>query len=521
VLRDAEEVARRASADAAALSPGRLPAGWSVVKDRPMRAVLRAVLEGDAKDVHVKVRRSATPLDRARDRWRAPRGPTEGELLEALIERGVPAARPVAWSGDAETRLDVLVTLTVPAARSLAEVLEGPIDPASRRLAVEEVARLLRRAHDAGWRGRDLHRDNVLLAAGGPVLLDPGDVALGPSLAPHRRAFALGVAAHGLGVDARTGLRALRAYFDDDRAAARRWAPLAASAARSIARAYRRGRSRRATRSGLHFEVWRPLGPTSTAIRSRDRAPAAWVERAAGWVESDPPGLVPMKAEGNVTAGVLPDLERVVVLKRWPALWRDRFRVPRPIRAFRRAYALRVRGVACPEPLLAVADGKGRGVYVAALAGGAGPEALDLHRACSGGARSAFASLPAAARRDALHRLGRFLRRLHDAETSHRDLKAPNLVAISGARGAGVAFAVVDLDGARVHRGPVPWQRRARDVARLDASLSSAAVSRADRMRVLRGYFSAFERLPVDLATFARKVSRASGAKRRATRSAG
>jgi tRNA A-37 threonylcarbamoyl transferase component Bud32 len=519
VLRDAEDVARRAVADARSLAPERLPRGWSLVKARPMRAVLRAVLDGGARDLHVKVRRSASALDRARDRWRSPRGPSEGALLEALLERGVPAARPVAWSGDPAARVDVLVTLTVPAARSLADVLADAGGVRRRRAAIDAIARLLRRAHDAGWRGRDLHRDNVLLAAEGPVLLDPGDVPLGPPLAPPRRAFALGVAAHGLGADPRTGLRALRAYFGGDRAAARRWAPLAASAARSVARAYRRGRSRRATRTGLHFEVWRPLGPASMAVRSRGGAPEAWVERAAGWVEADPPGFTAMKAQGNVTAGRLPGLERTVVLKRWPSLWRDRFRVPRPIRAFRRAYALRVRGVACPEPLLAVAGGKGRGVYVAALAGGGGSEALDLHRACAGGARSPLASLPRASRRAALHRLGRFLRRLHDAETSHRDLKAPNLVAIPGSRG--VSFAVVDLDGARVHRGPVPWQRRARDLARLDASLPSSAVSRADRLRVLRGYFAAFERLPVDRATFAARVARASAAKRRAARSAG
>jgi tRNA A-37 threonylcarbamoyl transferase component Bud32 len=515
VLRAAEEVARAAALGPAPLPARVLPAGWTVVRERPMRVVLRARL--GARDVHVKVRRPAGPLDRARDRLRAARAPGEGRLLEALVERGVPAARPVAWSADPAARLDVLVTLTVPGARPLGETLSAASGRAARRAAVEAVGRLLRRAHDAGWRGRDLHRENLLLAPDGPALLDPGTADLGPPLAPHRRAFALGLAAHGLGADARDGLRALRAYFGGDRAAARRWAPLAASAARSVARAYRRGRSRRATRSGLHFEVWRPAGPASVAVRSRDATPEAWVARAGAWVEVDPPGLVPLKAEGNVAAGVLPGLDRPVALKRWPALWRDRFRVPRAVRAFRRAYALRVRGVACPEPLLAAADATGRGVYVAALAGGG--EALDLDRACRGGTRAPFAALPAAARRDALHRLGRFLRRLHDAETSHRDLKAPNVVAVPSSRGP--AFAVVDLEGARVHRRPVPWQRRARDLARLDASVPAAAVSRADRLRVLRGYFAPFERLPVDLATFARRVVRASAAKRRAARSAG
>jgi len=59
----------------------------------------------------------------------------------------------------------------------------------------------------------------------------------------------------------------------------------------------------------------------------------------------------------------------------------------------------------------------------------------------------------------------------------------------------------------------VPWRRRARDLARLDASVGPV-VSRADRRRVLAGYFASFRRAPVSLATFARRVARASARKR-------
>ena len=201
-------------------------------------------------------------------------------------------------------------------------------------------------------------------------------------------------------------------------------------------------------------------------------------------------------------------------MKRFGASWKDRFRVPRPLRAFRRAYALRVRGVSCPEPLLAASDARGRGVYVAALAGSDAGGALDLDRAArgDGGGPSALSQLSPRSRRRALERLGRFLRRMHDAEVVHRDLKAPNLVAWDGPRGA--SFAVVDLEGAHVARGRVPWARRARDLARLDASLGSPPVSRADRLRVLRGYFAAWERAPVSRGDFARRVAFASARKR-------
>ena len=103
--------------------------------------------------------------------------------------------------------------------------------------------------------------------------------------------------------------------------------------------------------------------------------------------------------------------------------------------------------------------------------------APDLDRAVRArdGRASAFAALSPAERRDALHALGRFLRRLHDADVSHRDLKAPNLVARRDGRL--VSFAIVDLEGARVRRRGVSWRRRARDLARLDASLAHDVVS--------------------------------------------
>jgi hypothetical protein len=223
------------------------------------------------------------------------------------------------------------------------------------------------------------------------------------------------------------------------------------------------------------------------------RAPPEWKEVARSLLEGMPAGSRPLKADGSVVVARLPGLDEDVVVKRFAPRWKDPWRTPRAIRAFRRAYALRVRGVACPEPLLAVADVDGGGVYVAR---GAGAGAVDLHEA----ARGRGAPLSPARRREALGGLGRFLRRLHDAEVSHRDLKAPNLLLVPTAEGA--RFEVVDLEGARVASGPVPWRRRARDLSRLDASVGPPRVSRADRLRVLRGYLAAWARMPMDLETF-------------------
>ena len=511
---EAAERLGRALADVAGPLEARLPAGWRIVKDRPMRVVVEGRLESPAGPTaaYAKLRRPTSTWARTRDRWRGPRGPLEGQVLLALAAAGVPVARPLAWTGDGA---DVLVLEAVAPAEDLAAWARRPRDRRERNDMAEAVGRLLRIAHEAGWTDRDLHRGNLLVSPGGPVLVDPGTRLPEGPLSPPRRVAALGVAAHGLGPDVRAGLAALRAYTGGDRAAARLWFPLVVVATRHVARSYRRGRARRAARTGRHFEVFEPCGPRSRAVRSLDAAPASWRELAAAWIGADPPGARPMKADGRVAAVRLPDVDAEVVLKRWPATWRDRLRVPRPIRAFRRAYALRVRGVACPEPLLAAAGPGGEGVCVTAFAGPAdGREVLDLHRATLAreGAPAPFDALPWAERRAALHRLGRFLRRLHDAEVTHRDLKAPNLVAWRTPRG--VSFALVDLDGARVRRTRVSWRRRARDLARLDASVGSPPVSRADRLRVLDGYYASFERAALGRRAFARRVARASARKR-------
>jgi len=492
----------------AALAPARLPAGWRLVKGRSMRAVLRASLPVAGREtvVYVKAHRAPDAAARAKALVRGGRGPAEGSTLAALAARGVAVAEPLAWSADGPDDADVLVLRGVEGAASLQAIDRDALRRGDRTRVAEAVGRLLRLAHDAGWRQGDLHRDHVLVRDDGAVLLDVGGRPLRDPRGAARRPVLLGAAGHGLAPDPRDALRALRAYAGGDRATARRLLEESIPFQRIVARAYRRGRARRARRTGLHFEAFRPAGARA-AMRATG-TPPAWRDAALAWLVSDPPGAVALKDGGDVLAARLPGRDAPVVLKRFAPSWKDRFRTPRAIRAFRRAYALRIRGVACPEPLLAVVDAKGRGLYVASQAGAPPARAVDLHRAAHGEA----GALPPRARRDALARLGRFLRRMHDAEVVHRDLKAPNLVAWRG--GTGVEFAIVDLEGARVAPRAVHWMRRARDLARLDASLEPAAASRADRLRVVRGYYATWGRLPVDERAFARLVARLHARKR-------
>ncbi len=96
-----------------------------------------------------------------------------------------------------------------------------------------------------------------------------------------------------------------------------------------------------------------------------------------------------------------------------------------------------------------------------------------------------------------LHCLGRTLRALHEADVTHRDLKAPNLVVDADPLRPRVWL--VDLDGARIRSAPPTWRRRARDLGRLDHSVGA---TRTDRLRVLLAYLGGLPRPPVDTRTF-------------------
>jgi serine/threonine protein kinase len=78
---------------------------------------------------------------------------------------------------------------------------------------------------------------------------------------------------------------------------------------------------------------------------------------------------------------------------------------------------------------------------------------------------------------------------MHDAGFSHRDLKAPNILA-SPAHGPGSRPVLVDLDGL-AYKGTVSEDRRAQNLMRLSVSLDEWGVARqTDRLRFLRAYLA-------------------------------
>ncbi len=93
-------------------------------------------------------------------------------------------------------------------------------------------------------------------------------------------------------------------------------------------------------------------------------------------------------------------------------------------------------------------------------------------------------------------RLARVVRTMHDRGVSHRDLKAPNVMLANAATDPANATPVlIDLVGVRASASAVPFARRAKELARLNASfLAVPHVTRTERLRFLRVYLSAGER---------------------------
>lgn len=465
---------------------------------RPMRQVLRGLLEppggSDAalpavvNPVVVKWSRPATATDHVARALRGGKGAREGRLLRTLAERAVPVPRVLGFTDEGS---DLLVL------EDVAGLLPLPDGDRASPEQVTACARLLARAWRAGLRHRDLHRGNLALLDDRPMLLDMGGARLA-SKGGKVRELARARSAVAGDLSRSTRLRALKAWLTEaegepSRARLHDLARRVERRASRITRAYRRGRDRRATRSGRHYEVFR-TAEGGAGIRRRD-TPATWKEIAASLIDADPPQAKPLKPGGRVVSARLPNDDGEVVLKRYATVVRGR--LPRAIRAFRWAAVLEHRGIEAPRSLLAISDARRRSLLISRCL-----EGEDLHRFTGGGRAGVLARLSPTRRMALCEALGRFLRHLHDAGISHRDLKAPNLFVERENAGRDL-FAVTDLDGVR--RRAVSWRRRARDLARLDASLDARST---DRARVLCAYFRPSPRPPVSKHTFARWIAR-------------
>ena len=392
--------------------------GFDVVKERTVRTVLQGMLGG--VPVHIKVFRTDTLSDRARDALRGPRGAREQRNLLRARALDLPTVEPLAcgMAGDGDQLRSFLITRSVAPAAPFHFGMPGHVQ--------QQVGSLLRRMHDAGVLPGDLHPGNLLVdAAEAPWLLDLSSVRHGGEASLSQRAAALALFCHQLDggpLDPRAR-RLLDGYRTEG-------AELPAKLTRELMFAARRWRAsalpafgRRCTRTCRHTEVperrrgeprwYLHLGAGVVAARGATDE----LRSSCAQIAQQPPPPTKTGRRGGVWV-----LDTVVMKEREAGAAK---------KLWRAAYWLLFAGVATPPPI-ALRTFRSRGaVFSQRLAN----DSLATELAAG---RLAPAAIDAAAQS-----LGRNVGRLHAHGLRNRDLKFDNLVRNPHTG----EVAMVDLDG--------------------------------------------------------------------------
>jgi serine/threonine protein kinase len=494
-----------------------------VVKPGPHRTVYRVTLPGS--DFHVKQYHPTDRRARLRALFRPSPARAEYERTLAVAERGVPTLVPLAV-GEAPGA-SFVVTRTVAAARSLADVLETdlPALPPLRQARLRQVlagalGRFLARLHDAGVTHRDLHPGNILCRLEGEAvelyLIDLPVVRLGPPLDwPAQRAnLVLLNRWFVLRAGRADRLRCWHAY------AGGRPAHELAQGARDLEKRtlasnlqFWRRHDRRCLGDNRYFRRLRAPGLTGHSVADLD------AQTLAGLL-ADPDGPFPQPDRGQGRGGrvlkhsasssvVEMDLPTpaepcAVIYKRfavtaWTDPWAALVRPTAALRSYVMGHGLRLRCLPTPRPLAVwhrVRHGLHRESY---LLTEKVPAALDLLRYLE---RLRDRPEGRAALRRLIDQVARLIRVLHARHLSHRDLKAANLLVSpqrwevsakgirTGSAGEEVAVWFIDLVGVRRH-GKLGRRRRVQNLARLNTSFHRhPGLTRSDRLRFLRVYLA-------------------------------
>jgi tRNA A-37 threonylcarbamoyl transferase component Bud32 len=475
-------------------------AGVEVVKRNLVRTVMRVPLASGAR---VIVKRYAVRglSDRIKYRFVPSRALAEWTAGRALAAAGVPTAVPVAMAErrDGGTLLDAaLVVPEIPDALALNEFvarkIDGTADADARRARLfDELVKIVRTMHDAGFVHRDLHGGNLLIT-GSPdapriFVIDlhsvrgpgrPSDGALRTDRMKllHSMRTCSTPAERARMFAAFTGSRAHDAALEPELEAMER----RRAAGRTAKSMHRSSRLDISARGGFTIHHPRVLDPAALLAL----VPAHEATLAKGGVD-----VLKRGGRSALTRQTLatPDGPRRVVVKEYLSgalveRLKNCFRTSRAVAAWKAGNGLIIRWFDAAAPIALLYDGRGPAMSRAFLVmEDLGEDArLDLV------ALARFAgALDDAGRRDKRELVtatARLVRSLHAGGVYHGDLKAVNLFVRATPKGPRIVLA--DYDRVEFGTG-VDERRRVKNLAQLSASVA-VCVSLADRLRFFREY---------------------------------
>ncbi len=430
---------------------------------------------------HFRVRRGALAwTERTKALLGRAAAQREWRSLVALDAVAVPVPRPLALGRFAGG--DFLLVTPWRDGRPLAAALRRP--PAERREALRALGAAVARLHAAGFVHGDLHRENLLETAEGPLLLDLQ--AARPNRRGAARAADLGFLDHSLSAllstPDRVRLRAAALGLERPFDAAARGALRAvgrSSELRGLVRAA--NRTRRALRPGLQQPSLALEG--ARGLRTAAFPAAAVVEALAAHADALARGdarVLKHDARSRLTAVFAGGRHLVVkeVLPRGLARpLADLARGSPARRAWRAARGLAARRIGAPEPL-AFLERRRLGLPVGSLL------LLEDLRPAFPADRALERGLAAA---PVLQALAGLALALHRRRVDHGDLKASHVWL--SPRDAAFAPRLIDLEGVRFRRR-LSERARLLALAQLNASLPDVFPA-AERRRAFARYAQA------------------------------
>ena len=430
----------------------------------------------------------------------------------ARHELPVPKAVAVGWRYRFPRRESFLVTEVLDDAVPLGQYLYAVQRAAAapRRKAIEQAARVLRKAHDVGMFHKDLHLDNLMVRnkeAGPQVfLIDLQRVDFRRPLTIKERLINL-AELHG-GCTAATHaerLRFLKTYLlaspglgKDLRPLLLRLETMALKHRLSLWRS-RQKRCLADNRDFVKLRVGRYIG-----CARRDWTEGAFLSALSGPVELLSSCAV-VKDSRTTTVGAGKVCERAIHLKRYNyqgmgyAL-KDLFRASRAKRAWVAGNSCMMRGLSVAAPVIYLERRRGCVLLESYLVSHTveGRSLTEIMAQWAG---------PLSEKRDLIDGLARFLARMHRHQVANRDLKGDNLI-VSRKGSEQHVFSIVDFDGVDI--GPVSWRTRVKNLTRLERGVrESATATTTDRLRFLRTYLG--PRFGVQWKKYWRGVSRRVG----------